>query len=198
MGGRAMGLHRVALLAALALAQGARPRSRRSLARGATGTGATAGPATTAPPATCVPTKENEGEDDGSDGEQCQDWCTDPSNTGENSPGLFCDWCLCKACDVCDNLASPAAAADNKCAAIKRKKTCKKTGCAWKGAKGAKKCIAKICKDKSKNCDPSKVTNCAKSAKKLKVTKRGRQCLLSCRKFYPKLKLKKKDQCVMP
>ena len=170
------------------------------------------------PPATveeCVPTQAK---DDGSDGEQCQDWCTDPSNTGENSPGLFCDWCLCKACTVCDNLAPPKPpppsprpppppspsppppppAADNKCAAITWKKTCKKTGCSWKGPKGAKKCIAKVCKDKSKNCDPSKVTNCAKSAKKLKVTKRGRQCLLSCRKYYPKLKLKKKDQCVMP
>ena len=74
----------------------------------------------------------------------------------------------------------------------------KKKGCAWKGAKGAKKCIAKVCKDKSKNCDPSKVTNCAKSAKKLTVNKRGRQCLLSCIKYYPNLKLKKKDQCVLP
>lgn len=154
--------------------------------------------APTAAPATveeCVATQTG---DDGSGGEQCQDWCTDPSNTGENSPGLFCDWCLCKACDVCDNLASPAAAADNKCAAIKRKKACKKTGCSWKGPKRAKKCIAKVCKDKSKNCDPSKVTNCAKSAKKLTVHKRGRQCLLSCIKYYPNLKLKKKDQCVMP
>ena len=157
------------------------------------------------PPATaeaCVPTAENKAKGDGSE-EQCQDWCTDPSNTGENSPGLFCDWCVCKACTVCDNLASPsppppAAAADNKCAAIKWKKACKKTGCSWKGPKRAKKCIAKVCKDKSKNCDPSKVTNCAKSAKKLTVHKRGRQCLLSCIKYYPNLKLKKKDQCVMP
>ena len=92
----------------------------------------------------------------------------------------------------------PPPPADNKCAAITWKKTCKKTGCSWKGAKGAKKCVAKICKDKSKNCDPSKVTNCAKSAKKLKVTNWGRQCLLSCLTTYPKLKLKKKDQCVMP
>ena len=92
----------------------------------------------------------------------------------------------------------PPPPADNKCAAITWKKTCKKTGCSWKGAKGAKKCVAKICKDKSKNCDPSKVTNCAKSAKKLTVHKRGRQCLLSCIKYYPNLKLKKKDQCVMP
>ena len=160
----------------------------------------TAAPATTVPASTvaaaaCVPTQTG---DDGSGGEQCQDWCTDPSNTGENSPGLFCDWCLCKACDVCESPPPPAAAADNKCAAIKRKKACKKTGCSWKGPKRAKKCIAKVCKDKSKNCDPSKVTNCAKSAKKLTVHKRGRQCLLSCIKYYPNLKLKKKDQCVMP
>ena len=164
----AMGLHRVALLAALALAQG-RGRSRRSLARG----GTTAGPSTVEE---CVPTDENEG-DDGSQGEQCQvldgdevSWCTDTVKNPflADQPGFFCDWCLCKACDVCTNLASPS----------------------------PPPATAEVCVPKDGTDDYG--GDCAKSAKKLKVTKRGRQCLLSCRKYYPKLKLKKKDQCVMP
>ena len=98
-----MGLHRVALLAALALAQG-RGRSRRSLARG----GTTAGPSTVEE---CVPTDENDG-DDGSLGEQCQvldgdevSWCIDKVKHPflADQPTYFCDWCLCKACDVCDD-----------------------------------------------------------------------------------------------
>ena len=48
---------------------------------------------------------------DGS-GEQCQDWCTDPSKHDTDfltaQPRFFCDWCYCKACDVCAPTAAPA------------------------------------------------------------------------------------------
>ena len=71
----------------------------------------TAAPATTVPASTvaaaaCVPTQTG---DDGSGGEQCQDWCTDEAGSPilVEQPGHFCDWCLCKACAVCANLASP-------------------------------------------------------------------------------------------
>ena len=52
-----------------------------------------------------------------SGGELCQDWHRRGGAILVEQPGYFCDWCLYKACDVCNLASPPAAGASSECVA---------------------------------------------------------------------------------